>query len=59
MQHPTQYLALFNLQKYIHNNVQVLNNVNISKANGILARHPIPITRIAKSSPPPMIEMLK
>jgi hypothetical protein len=47
MQNPTQYLALFNLQKYLQNNLQVLNNVNIFKANGIPHRVYVTLTDLA------------
>jgi hypothetical protein len=48
MQNPTQYLALFNLQKYIQNNLQVLNNVNIFKANGLPHRIYVTLTDLAR-----------
>ena len=47
MQNPTQYLALFNLQKYKQNNLQILNNVNIFKANGFLHRTYVTLTDLA------------
>ena len=47
VQNPTQYLALFNLQKYIQNNLQVLNNVNIFKANDLPHRTYVTLTDLA------------
>ena len=47
MQNPTQYLALFNLQKYIQNNLQVLSNVNIFKANCLPHRTYVTLTDLA------------
>ena len=47
MQNPTQYLTLLNLQKYLQNNLQVLNNVNIFKANGIPHRAYVTLTDLA------------
>jgi hypothetical protein len=48
MQNPTQYLALVNLQKYIQNNLQVLNNVNNLKANGLPHRIYVTLTDLAR-----------
>jgi hypothetical protein len=42
-------LALFNLQKYIQNNLQILNSVNIFKANGLLHRTYVTVTALALS----------
>ena len=47
MHNPTQYLALFNLQKYIQNNLQVLSNVNIFKANGLPHRTYVTLSDLA------------
>ena len=47
MQNPTQYLALFNLQKYIQNNLQVLNNVNNFKAKDLPHRIYMTLTDLA------------
>ena len=47
MQNQTQYLALFNLQKYIQNNLQILNNVNIFEANGLPHRAHVTVTALA------------
>jgi hypothetical protein len=47
LQNSTQYLALFNLQKYIQNNLQVLNNVNILKANDLPHRTYVTLTDLA------------
>ena len=47
LQNPTQCLALFNLHKYIQNNLQVLNNVNIFKANDLPHRTYVTLTDLA------------
>ena len=47
MPNPTQSLALFNLQKYKQNNLQVLSNVNIFKANDLPHRIYLTLTDLA------------